>query len=153
MKYTGYILIFLVLLGCNKSTRPEKPENLIPKDDMANVLYDVFILNAAKGAAKSVLEDHGIFPEEYVFDKYNIDSLQFALSNAYYSYDIKTYEAIVSKVEERINTEKEFYQSEIEKDVERQKRERDSLNKLSDSLNMPKVKTLIVPDEKAEDQK
>ncbi len=148
MKYIGYLLILFVFLGCNRSTRPEKPENLIPKDDMANILYDVFILNAAKGASKSVLEDHGVFPEKYVFEKYDIDSLQFAQSNTYYSYDIKTYESIVTKVEERINAEKEFYEAEIQKDVERQKRERDSLNKLSDSLSKPSLKVNKIIKEK-----
>ena len=36
-------------------------------------MYDAFILNSAKGVNKRVLEKNGVFPEEYIFEKYNID--------------------------------------------------------------------------------
>jgi len=122
-------------MSCNNSTKPEKPKNLITEDKMADILYDVFILNSAKGAAKSVLESKGLNPETYVFDKYGIDSLQFALSNNYYSYDIKTYENIITKVDTMISIDKRKYQARIDAELEQKERERDSLKRLSDSLS------------------
>ena len=135
MKYFIFISCFIVLMSCNNSTKPEKPKNLITEDKMADILYDVFILNSAKGAAKSVLESKGLNPETYVFDKYGIDSLQFALSNNYYSYDIKTYENIITKVDTMISIDKRKYQARIDAELEQKERERDSLKRLSDSLS------------------
>lgn len=125
----------VVLINCNNSTKPEKPDNLIPEDKMADILYDVFILNSAKGAAKSVLDNKGLIPETYIFNKYDIDSLQFALSNNYYSYDIKTYERIINKVDTLISIDKRKYQAKIDDDLKQKERERDSLRRLSDSLS------------------
>jgi len=135
MKFFISLSCLFLLLSCNKSTKPEKPEDLIPEDKMAEILYDVFILNSAKGAAKSVLESKGLIPETYIFDKHGIDSLQFALSNDYYSYDIKTYENIITKVDTMISIDKRKYQARIDAELEQKKRERDSLKSLSDSLS------------------
>ncbi|MEZ4793437.1 MAG: DUF4296 domain-containing protein [Gelidibacter sp.] len=79
---------------------------MIPKDRMSDILYDVFLLNAAKGINKRILENNGVNPQEFVYKKYHIDSLQFALSNEYYSYDTKTYEGIIEKVKQKIEEEK-----------------------------------------------
>ena len=105
MKNLIYILIGFLLFGCG-SDRPEKPDNLIPKEKMSEIIYDVFVLNAAKGINKRILEQRGVFPQDYVYKKYHIDSLQFALSNDYYSYDTKTYEDIMAQVKQKIPTEK-----------------------------------------------
>lgn len=135
MKYRSIILILIALLGCNPAIKPEKPNNLIPEDDMANILYDVMILNAARGTAKSVLDDSGIMLEEYVYNKYNIDSLQFAKSNEYYSYDVKIYESIITQVDTMLSVNKRKYQAKIDAEIEAKQRSRDSLKKLSDSLS------------------
>lgn len=74
-------------------------------------MYDVFLVNAAKGINKKVLENNGIAPQEYIYKKYDIDSLQFAKSNNYYVYDFKTYEDIIEKVKQRIESEKGKYEA------------------------------------------
>ncbi len=93
------------MLACNKVDRPSKPDNLISEEKMSDILYEVFILNAAKGINKRIIEQHGIFPKEYIYKKFQMDSLQFALSNDYYSYDTKTYERIMEKLKQRIEAE------------------------------------------------
>ena len=57
-------------------------------------MFDVLLLNSAKGLQKKTLELHGVYPEDYVYTKYSIDSLQFALSNNYYAYDVESYKKI-----------------------------------------------------------
>ena len=108
-------------------------------------MYDVFILNAAKGAHKITLEKNGIFPEDYVFEKYEIDSLQFALSNEYYGFQVEEYEAIIAKVELRLNENKAKYQEQIEVEEKEKERQRDSIQKRNDSLKTEKAKTLKAP--------
>lgn len=144
MKYLSTILILCMIVGCAKNNRPKKPSNLISKDQMVDVLYDVYILNAAKGTHKNILEEDGIYPQKYLFTKYNIDSLQFAKSNDYYSYDVNAYEEIIDKVNARIVAEKKIYGDKIDRDAKQRQRKKDSIRKLSDSVN----KTLIKSDAK-----
>lgn len=132
-----------LFLGCDNTSRPKKPDDLISEDKMADILYEVFIINAAKGTAKGILEDNGIFPEQYVFEKYDIDSLQFAKSNAYYSYDIKTYDEIMSQVDTIIKINKDKYQAQIDLEMELKKQKKDSIKQLSDSLSTFKKSKLI----------
>lgn len=124
--------IVILLIGCNSSDRPKKPDNLISQDKMSDIIYDVFLLNSAKGINKKVLENTGVLPQDYVFQKHNIDSLQFALSNNYYAYDAKTYEDIMKKVKERIDTDKVI----VDALVLKENKTKDSLNKkVSDSVS------------------
>lgn len=116
MKKLIAIFVGFLLISCGGSDRPSKPDNLIPKEKMSDIIYDVFLLNAAKGINKRIVENNGIFPQEYIFKRYNIDSLQFAESNNYYAYDTKVYEGIMDKVKQRLSAEKEINDSIIKKE-------------------------------------
>lgn len=128
------ISIAILMVACGGKERPPKPDNLISKDQMSNILYDVFLLNSAKGINKKVLENNGIFPQEYVYKKYNIDSLRFAKSNEYYAYDVETYEGIIQNVKQRIEAEKTKYEAISSEEDE-----------VKDSINEATAKK-IVPD-------
>jgi ubiquitin len=134
MRFLAFIFVFLLLLGCNKVVKPKKPNNLIPKEQMVNIIYDIYIMNAAKGIQKVKLEEQGIMPENFVYQKHNIDSLQFALSNDYYAYDTETYKKIIADVKAKVNSEKKYYEALIEKEEKREKAKKDSIKKLRDTL-------------------
>lgn len=142
------LICFLVLafLGCRSSGKPEKPDNLIPKEKMVDILYDVFVLNAAKGANKIILENNGIYPENYVFEKYDIDSLQFAESNAYYGFYVEDYEAIIADVDQRIKRDKLRYEKLVEEEDKKKQREKDSLRKLKDTMKFSTAPRMKRPD-------
>lgn len=138
------ILIFLISMSCNnnKIKKPSKPDNLIGKRDMVNLFYDMAVLNAAKGSNKKVLENNGVFPEAYIFEKYSIDSLQFAESNAYYSFNPELYKDIYNQVTLKLTAERAIHQKVL--DAERKikdsiskikKNERDSIAKLSKKMS------------------
>ncbi|MEH6534943.1 MAG: DUF4296 domain-containing protein [Psychroserpens sp.] len=141
-----FVILFVVLscIGCNSFDKLEKPDNLIPKDKMEDIIYDVFILNAAKGSSKGVLENNGILPEDYVFEKYKIDSLQFVKSNEYYGFHVEEYQSILANVEERINNDKEKYQKRIDDEKNRKQEKRDSIKKLSDKYKNKKKDTTTI---------
>ncbi|MGB1309376.1 MAG: DUF4296 domain-containing protein, partial [Oceanihabitans sp.] len=90
-KYFLFVVFISLVFSCKHTNTPEKPENLIPKDKMVNILIDMSLFNAAKGVNKKMVENNGIVLEEYIYKKHNIDSLQFAESNTYYAYNIETY--------------------------------------------------------------
>lgn len=95
--------LIVLLFGCN-SNSIEKPDNLIDKDKMVDILYDISLLEAIKTQNIS----GGITPEmgnDFIYKKYKIDSLQFVKSNKYYASDIEGYKKMFEKVKERLNTE------------------------------------------------
>lgn len=143
MRFFVIILILSFSLGCAKDNRPRKPENLISQDQMVNVLYDIAILNAAKGTHKNILEEDGIYPQKYLFEKYKIDSLQFAQSNDYYSYDVSQYEEIIDKVNVKIEADKKTYQAKIDSDEKQQQRKKDSIRKLSETANQVLIRSNV----------
>ena len=109
--------IFILLLFFSCSNRIPKPNNLISKDKMVDVLYDVTILNAAKNVDKRRLENHGILPNEFIYSKYSIDSLQLRESLDYYASDLDEYKSIINKLEERFIKEKELLNPTVTKEV------------------------------------
>lgn len=109
-KILTFSLLILLLLGCTKE-KTQKPANLIPEDKMVEILYDINLLQALRNTNYSVYTQENINPEEYIYKKYSIDSLQFAESNQYYITDVDNYEKLLDKVIAKINDEKTKYNS------------------------------------------
>lgn len=96
----------ILLASCGEKLL-EKPEDLIPKDKMINILKDITILNSARSTSITVLHDSKIEPTTFVFSKYGIDSLQFVTSDKYYASLPKEYEAMYVEIEKQLENEKE----------------------------------------------
>jgi len=107
------LLFVLLCISCKNNTleKPKKPANLISEKEMINILYDISIISAAKGVNKKLLEENGVNPEEYIYNKHKIDSLQFALSSEYYAYNIKTYEEIFNRVKLKLEEDQARFDS------------------------------------------
>lgn len=100
-KLVALIVLFSVFASCQKSA-VEKPDNLIEEDVMVDIIYDLAILDAIKSQNPASLDAHGINPNEYIYKKYKIDSLQFAKNDRYYATDIKKYKKIYDEVAKRM---------------------------------------------------
>ena len=122
-----FLFLFVFAMSCNDSVRVKKPDNLITKDKMSDILYDLYTINAAKGVNRKLLETNGFIPETYVLRKYDIDSAQFADSNMYYAFDTESYNAIIEKVKSRLEKEKEKYEELNEAKSSEGKAKRDSI--------------------------
>lgn len=149
MRKLLYIVI-CAFFSCHTAIeKPQKPDNLISEEKMVDIMYDVFLLNSAKGINKRVLEQNGVFPEKYVFEKYNIDSTQFANSNNYYAYDTKTYESILNRIKVKIDIKKKEYEALDKFEEAERKRKADSLREVraneKDSLLKANKNELIKP--------
>lgn len=146
MKKKGfYIILSLVFMfACNDSKieRPKKPSNLIKKDKMVQVLYDMAIITAAKGSHKRTIEDKGIVPEQLIFKKHEIDSMQFVLSNEYYSYDIDTYEEIYEEVRIKLSNERIIQDSLAKQERDKKRTSASDRKKKMDSISKPNSKPL-----------
>lgn len=130
-RFLTYLSIVLLVTACYQFKEPKKPENLISKENMVNVLIDAKIIGSANMANKRIMENHGVNLKTYVFEKHNIDSLQFALSNEYYTFHIKEYEDIYNKVKDSLEALKVFY-----KELEKTEKEEAKAERRQDSLLM-----------------
>lgn len=116
MKKAFFLLLALQLFAaCQNVERPEKPDNLIAEDKLKDILYDVSLINAARDFSRGQLTNAGIEPDTFVYEKYNIDSLQFAKSVAYYSVDFNRYLKIWEDVNLRLEVKRDEVDSLIRK--------------------------------------
>ncbi|MEM9679545.1 MAG: DUF4296 domain-containing protein [Bacteroidota bacterium] len=122
-KYIIIVISFLVFYGCEDKQRPE---NLISEEQMSDILYDMFIVNSAKGVNRRLLEINGVKPETYILEKHNIDSLQFATSNEYYAKNFEQYRSIINKVKSKIEAQKVIYDKALKDEMDERKRVNDS---------------------------
>ncbi len=106
MKNLFVILLALLLTSCGEKLL-DKPEDLIPKEKMINILKDMTILNSARSTSITVLHDYKIEPTTFVFSKYGVDSLQFVTSDKYYASLPNEYEAMYAEIEKQLDNEKE----------------------------------------------
>jgi hypothetical protein len=76
------------------------PENLISKEKMENIIFDIMILNASSGYDLKI--DNNMISDELIFRKYDIDSAQFYESERYYSLNPRVHFNIYSNVKRKI---------------------------------------------------
>lgn len=126
-----FIVIIFTVLACNKLKGPDKPKNLISKDKMVHILIDAKLITSASSKNKIIMRDSSLNSKTYIYEKYKIDSLQFALSNDYYAFNIKDYEDIYTRVSDSLlKLKKELKAIEAQEWKEKTKREADSLAKV-----------------------
>jgi len=119
MKRLLYIITFLFLVaGCNEKVI-EKPEDLIARDKMVDILIDMALINAGKAIDPNVMEENRVDPMRYIYAKYEIDSAQFVRSDLYYAAIPFEYEAIYEAVEERLEAERIRLKEEREKETKK----------------------------------
>ena len=110
-----YLFILIIFFGCSDPNNKETiPKNLISEEKMVEVIYEMTLISVSKGVNRQILEKNGVIPEQYIFNKHNIDSLQFAISNEFYSNDLDTYLEIYEKVKEKLQLNKQIVIDSIE---------------------------------------
>lgn len=104
-KIITFLSVIALLVSCKQEVI-DKPEQLIERDVMVDIMYDLSILEATKYQNPTTLDTFKINPREYILKKYKIDSLQFAKNNVYYAADYKGYKLMFEKVTKRLDDNK-----------------------------------------------
>lgn len=99
MKFLKVLFIGCLFWSCQHIDEIKKPDNLIPEQKMVDVLTELNLLNSAKNYNKRILEQTGLQPDTYLFEKFGIDSLQLAESTTYYAKNYDKFESIYKKVQ------------------------------------------------------
>ena len=131
MRIFPYLLLFFLLNSCYKNSYIP-PKNLISEDQMVDILFEFMIVNGVQGANKKLMDMRLENPVNRVFEKYDIDSIQFESSNAYYARNLNIYSDIYDRVKQRLEAKK----NDLQQVLEIEKRKTDSLRKIKkDSMN------------------
>lgn len=143
-KILPFFIVLIVLVGCKKELVKE-PKNLIKKEKMVDIMYDLTLLEAMKGDNPMLIDSFKNNLNQYIYKKYKIDSVQFAQSNIYYAADYKEYEKMYNQVKARIDKNKlevtALIRAKAKKDIlEAKNKKKLKLKKEADSIK--KVKQL-----------
>lgn len=127
------MVLGILLWSCAEKV-VEPPENLISEDKMVDILHDLALLNATKASFGYYLEQNNLKTMDFLFQKYQIDSTQFAQSDKYYASVPLKYQMIYEKVEARLEAKRKTLEEDNKKrndsTREAQKKRADSLNSL-----------------------
>jgi len=127
-KYLYIVVISFILGACTSNTIMKKPKDLIPKDQMVDLLTDLILANGGDNVKNLNLKRNtNYFP--FVFDKYQVDTTRFKESNYYYTSRIDDYDDILGEVNERLKTLKKMYEEEIKVADSIERHKKDSIRK------------------------
>ena len=129
------MLIFIV--SC-KEDGIDKPDKLLTESQMEDVLYDISLLQAMNSSTPGTLQENDIVLSEYIYDKYDIDSLTLVQNQRYYASKLEEYQKINNKVKDRFLAEKKV----IDSLVKEEKKAEDAKKPKQDSVKKLKVKPL-----------
>ena len=132
MKKIVLFLLVLITGACNSKNEIPKPAKPIEKAVMEDILYDLALLQALKSYSPEKLTKNDINSKTYIYQKYNIDSLQLVENNKYYASDFAEYQIMFNHIAERLEKQKAEMDTLIKKeDKKLQKKKQDSLAKIS----------------------
>ena len=137
MRYFSKIIVLLLILaGCQNVKYPEKPENLLSKEKIVQMLADAYIGNASrsKSVNNRVLRTNGVQLDSILYKKHQVDSLTFAESNAYYASNLVTYTEIITEVEKLLLKKKASVDSILEFNKKKSSPKIDTIPKQKASL-------------------
>lgn len=105
MRKIALLFVLFAVLSCGNNV-VEKPDNLISKEVMVDILYDLTVIQSAENLHTIEFNQDNIRVNELIYKKYNIDSVAFAQSNRYYAADPHNYQKLFKKVAEKIEANK-----------------------------------------------
>ena len=90
------ILLVLLILSSCAQVEEVPPENLIGEEKMADLIFELAVLDATKGFVPKDQKQRIDLDADSFYQFHEIDSAQFTSSNAYYAKQPKAYLRIVS---------------------------------------------------------
>ena len=103
MKRFIIIILFLFLFSCLQLRETNPPENLIEQELMTKIMLDVMLMKNINRNGYAIKEKRNILVDQYILQKYGVDSLQFYQSQDFYSKNPKEYTFIFEKVQSKLN--------------------------------------------------
>ncbi len=100
-----FALLFIVV-ACKKNIVP-KPDKFLNEKQMESLLYDLAVLESMKVSQAQMLDSLQFNSKQFIYKKYQLDSLSLAQNMVYYASLPKDYDRIVKKVEEKLKKQRD----------------------------------------------
>ena len=107
MKKIIYILVLLLAVAASKKNIVPKPDKFLDEKQMENLLYDLAVLESMKVSQAQKLDSLQFNSQQFIYKKYQIDSITLAQNMVYYGSFPKEYDTIVKKVEKSIKLQRD----------------------------------------------
>lgn len=94
----------MVLSACGNKDKMKKPETLLSEEQMVDILFDSYLIEAELNHRKAVGENVGSLQEDYyreLFEHYGISDSIFDVNMEYYTHQLSTLERIMDSVNSR----------------------------------------------------
>jgi hypothetical protein len=114
------ISVLTLAVGCKKELVP-KPEGLVEREKMIDIMYDLSLLEAIKYQNPMSLDSSDTNPTRFILKKYKVDSLQFVKSNMYYAANYNDYKDMFDQISARIERNKKKVDSLIKIEEKKKK--------------------------------
>lgn len=107
MKQLALLFAVLIIVSCS-SKYGDKPDVLLTKDELEDVLFEMAVVQAAENTSRT---DSGKIIDTYTYikNRFGYDSVAVVSSTLYYANDYKEFEKINNRVFDRIKVLKEKY--------------------------------------------
>jgi hypothetical protein len=109
-----FFLIATIFLSCDSKAKIQKPDDLIPPEQMEDLLFDMYVANGAV-SVPNLNGEKNVNYMHLVYKKYQIDSVRFAESTLYYTSRVNDQERILRNVKVRLDELSKKYR--IEQDT------------------------------------
>jgi hypothetical protein len=126
-KKATYIIGLFFLISCQNLKPAQKPDQLLTPVEMETILTDLIMLDAMISVNNFRIDNHEIDVPDFVYNKYEIDSLTLSKNIEYYNEQYKVNAEIYEKV--KLNIE------DIKKRLDEEKRIQDSIQKAELEVN------------------
>ena len=111
-----FFLMSLVIFSCTESLQNRPPDDLIPPQQMSQILSDIILMKNIKSNNSFIKDKKQLLVPQYLYDKYGIDSSQLASSQSYYAKNPKRYLPVFKLVQTQLKKLNDSIQERIRKE-------------------------------------
>lgn len=120
----------LMILSSCAQVEEVPPENLIEEEKMANLIFELAVLDTAKGFVPKNQVERIVLDADSFYQFHDIDSAQFTSSNAYYAKQPKAYLRILNMAKTKLE--------EFEKNIEENDNKMHNLDSMENKIKTEK---------------
>lgn len=104
-------LVLLLIVACQSVESPPEPKPLLDQNKMVELISDLIILDATMSVNSNKLEEIKVIPNQFIFQKYALDSAQIAANLRYYNEEISQNKELYAQAKSRVEALKNNYDS------------------------------------------
>lgn len=105
--------IFILLMLIMSCSDQNSPTDLMSEQQMVDFLLDINIINSSRAYRNNSDLNYYNIKDTFLYEKHNIDSLQFVNSNSYYSSKPKQYLRIYFELQKKMKFIKDSIEIEL----------------------------------------